>query len=81
MVVIRTEHVSMHCVLVKELKKTGRQLCRDSQLNITSTFVSEILESKNICAVPTDLFYRKCVFIQSRAKEYVIPLPNNIERD
>ncbi len=81
MAVFRTEHLSMQCVLVKELMKTGRQLCRDGQLNIASTFVSEVLETKNVYAVPTDLFYRKCVLIPTRDKEFVIPLPNHMERD
>ncbi|XP_076851814.1 uncharacterized protein LOC143508558 [Brachyhypopomus gauderio] len=81
MVVFKRQHLSMHCVLVKELMKTSRQLCRDGQLNIASTFVSEVLESKNVYAVPTELFYRKAVLVQSRGNEYVIPLPNNVERD
>lgn len=81
MLVFRLHHVSMHCVLVRELKNTGKLLCRDSELNITSYFVSEVLQSNNVCAVPTDLFYRKCVLIEAKAKNYVIPLPNNIERD
>lgn len=81
MLVFRLHHVSMHCVLVRELKNTSKLLCRDSELNITSCFVSEVLQSNNVCAVPTDLFYRKCVLIEAKAKNYVIPLPNNIERD
>lgn len=71
----------MRCALLKEVMKTGRQLCRDGELNIASTFMSEVSESKDVYAVPTDLFYRKCVLIQSRDKRYVIPLQCNVERD
>ncbi len=74
MLAFRLHHVSMHCVLVRELKKAGKLLCRDSELNITSTFVSEALESNNVCAVPTDMFYKKCAVIEARAKKYIIPL-------
>lgn len=41
MLVIVMKHVSFHCVLVRELKKGGKLLCRDSELNISSTFVSK----------------------------------------
>lgn len=81
MSVFRAGDLSLHCILVKELVKTDGQLCKDSQLNIASTFMSEVSESRNVYAVPTDLFHRKCVLIQSRDKQYVIPLPNNVERD
>lgn len=75
MSVFRAGDLSLHFV------KTDGQLCKDSQLNIASSFMSEVSESRNVYAVPMDLFHRKCVLIQSRDKQYVIPLPNNVERD
>lgn len=71
----------MCCVLVKELVKTRRQMCRDIQLNISSSFVHEISESDNIIAVHAQSFNRKCVLIELRDNAFVIPLPNNVERD
>lgn len=68
MVVIKASHLLQHCGLIQELVNTGRYLCRNSRLNITSSFVSEVWELPNISAVSTELFYRKCVFIKSRDK-------------
>lgn len=72
---------NMSCVLVKELAKSGRQLCRDIQLNISSSFVSEVSDTNNVFAVHAHSIRRKCVMVRSRDKMYVIPLPNNVERD
>jgi len=69
------------CVLVKELAKSGGKLCRDAQLNISSTFIYEVSHTNNVFAVPPQSLKRKCVLIRSKDKLYVIPLPNNMERD
>jgi len=69
------------CVLVKELATSGGKLCRDAQLNISSTFIYEVSHTNNVFAVPPQSLKRKCVLIRSKDKLYVIPLPNNIERD
>ncbi len=69
------------CVLVKELAKSGGKLCRVVQLNISSTFIYEVSHTNNVFAVPPQSLKRKCVMIRSKDKQYVIPLPNNTERD
>ena len=70
-----------HCVLVKELVKSGRKLCRDTTLNIASSFVYEVSKCNIVYAIHPESLARKCVMVESREKVYVIPLPNNIERD
>ena len=70
-----------HCVLVKELVKSGRKLCRDTTLNNASSFVYEVSECNIVYAIHPESLARKCVMVESREKVYVIPLPNNIERD
>ena len=71
-----------HCVLVKELVKSGRKLCRDTTLNIASSFASSLVSECNIVyAIHPESLACKCVMVESREKVYVIPLPNNIERD
>ena len=72
---------AIHCVLVKELLKSGRKLCRDTTLNIASSFIFEVSKSNNMYAIHPESLTGKCVMIKSREKVYVIPLPNNIERD
>ncbi|XDV23432.1 hypothetical protein PO909_028010 [Leuciscus waleckii] len=69
------------CVLVKELCRTARPLCRDSDLRISSKFIHEVKESNTIYAVHTQSLKRKCVMIKLKDKMYVVALPNNIERD
>lgn len=72
---------AIHCVLVKEILKSGRQLCRDTTLKIASSFMYEVSECNNMYAIHPESLKCKCVMIKSREKVYVIPLPNNIERD
>lgn len=74
-------NVQMSCVLVKELCKSGRQICRDSNLKIFSKFIHEVKVSNTIYAVHTQSLKRKCVMIELKDKMYVIALPNNVERD
>lgn len=69
------------CVLVRELVKTGRQMCRDTRLKIGSRFVFEVSETNIVYAVHADSLKCKCVRVDSKDKVYVIPLPNNVERD
>ncbi len=69
------------CVLVKELCKSGRQPCRDSDLKISSRFIHEVTESNSIFAVHVQSFKRKCVMIDLKEKMYVSILPNTVERD
>ena len=68
-------------VVVKELVRSGRQLCRDVQLNISSTFMHEVSESNEVYAVHAKSVKGKCVMIKSKDKTYAILLPNNVERD
>lgn len=74
-------NAQMSCVLVKELCRTARHLCRDSDLKISSKFIHEVIESNTIYAVHTQSLKRKCVMIELQEKMYVVALPNNIERD
>lgn len=69
------------CILVKELAKSGGKVCRDAQLNIFSTFINEVSHTHNVFAVHPQSLERKCVMVKSKDKMYVIPLPNNVERD
>lgn len=55
--------------------------CRDAQLNILSTFINEVSHSHYVFAVHPQSLKRKCVMVKSKYKMYVIPLPNNVERD
>lgn len=71
----------LHCILVQELQKRGRRLYKDTILNIASTFIYEVSESNSVYAIPSEALKCKCIIIKSREKLYVIPLPNNIERD
>ncbi len=70
-----------YTVLVKELQKGGRKLYRDTTLNIASSFMYEVSEGNNVYAIQPESLKCKCIMIKSRDKVYVIPLPNNIERD
>nr|XP_055061257.1 uncharacterized protein LOC129444550 [Misgurnus anguillicaudatus] len=70
-----------HCVLVKELVKSGRKLCRNTTLNIASSFVYQVSECNIVYAIHPESLTRKFVMVKCREKVYVIPLPNNIERD
>ncbi|KAK9976617.1 hypothetical protein ABG768_021822 [Culter alburnus] len=69
------------CVVVQKLVKSRRPLCRDIQLNISSKFVYEVSETNYVYAVKTDSFKRKCVMVKLQDSTFVIPLPNNVERD
>lgn len=69
------------CVLVKELSKSGRKVCRDIKLNISSTFINEVSHTNNVFVVHPQSLKRKCIMVKSKDKMYVIPLPNTIERD
>lgn len=70
-----------YCVLVKELAKRGGQVCRDVQLNISSTLITEVSHTNNVFAVHPQSLQRNCVMVRSKDKMYVIPLPNNVEGD
>ena len=37
------------CILVKELARSGRKVCTDAQLNISSTFINEVSHTQCIC--------------------------------
>lgn len=69
------------CILVEELAKTGGKGCRDSQLNISSTFIDEVSHTHDVFAVHPQSLKHKCVMVKSKDKMYVIPLPNKVERD
>ncbi len=69
------------CVVVQNLVKSRRPLCRDIQLNISSKFMYEVSETNHVYAVNTDSFKRKCVMVKLQDSTFVIPLPNNVERD
>ncbi|KAK0141862.1 hypothetical protein N1851_020460 [Merluccius polli] len=53
------------CILVKELAKSG----------------GKVSHTHNVFAVHPQSLERKCVMVKSKDKMYVIPLPNNVERD
>lgn len=69
------------CVIMQKLEKSRRPLCRDIQLNISSKFVYEVSETYCVYAVNTDSLKRKCVMVNLQNNTFVIPLPNNVERD
>ncbi|XP_076844425.1 uncharacterized protein LOC143489348 [Brachyhypopomus gauderio] len=69
------------CVVVKELKKLPRTLCRNSELQISSTFVYEVEESDNVIAIYPKTLRNKCIVVSVRENTFIIPLPNPFERD
>lgn len=69
------------CVVVQNLEKSRRALCRDIQLNISSKFVYEVSENSYVYAVNTDSFKIKCLMVKLQDSTFVIPIPNNVERD
>lgn len=77
------EHLSstICCVLVKKLHPSGKCLCRDPDLKITSWFIHEVTEVNTVHAVYAHDLKKKCVMINFKEKILVTPLPNNIERD
>ncbi len=73
-----TKHV---CVLVEVLAKSGRPLCKDSQINIQSTFIHEVRKTGNLSAIWPDMMTMKCVVVETVKKLYITPLPNPYEQD
>lgn len=69
------------CVVVQNLEKSRRALCRDIQLNISFKFVYEVSENSYVYAVNTDSFKIKCLMVKLQDSTFVIPIPNNVERD
>lgn len=69
------------CVLVEELSKSSRPFCKDSQINVESTFIHEVRKTGNLSAIWPDTITLKCVIVETVDKLYVTPLPNQYERD
>ena len=69
------------CVLVELLAKSSRPLCKDSQINVQSTFIHEVKNTGNISAIWPDMIMIKCVVVETDDKLCIIPLPNPFERD
>ncbi|XP_038150334.1 uncharacterized protein LOC119789497 isoform X2 [Cyprinodon tularosa] len=71
----------MCCVLVEVLAKLDRPVCKDSQINIQSTFLFEVKKTETVNAVWPDMLLTKCVLVERDDALYITPLPNAFERD
>lgn len=71
----------MSCVLVKKLCPSGRRICRDPDLKLSSWFIHEVTEVNAVYAVHPYCLKKKCVIIDVKEKVFVTSLPNNVERD
>lgn len=69
------------CVIVEALAKSSSPLCKDSQINVKSTFIHEVKKTGNVSAIWPDIRIMKCVLIETVDKLYITPLPNHYERD
>lgn len=69
------------CVLVKELKKNENSVWQDKQLKIHSIFITEVSRTSHVFAVNPLSLKHKCVMLNALNKLFVVPLPNNVERD
>lgn len=69
------------CVLVKELRTNQNIVWQDVKLKIHSTFITEVSRTNNVFAVDPLSLKHKCVMLRSLNKFFVVPLPNNVERD
>ncbi|KAL7379236.1 hypothetical protein ABVT39_024702 [Epinephelus coioides] len=69
------------CVLVEVLAKSSRPLCKDSQINVQSTFIHEVKKTGNLSAIWPDMITMKCVVVETVDRLYITPLPNRYERD
>ncbi|XP_038148166.1 uncharacterized protein LOC119788091 isoform X2 [Cyprinodon tularosa] len=70
----------MCCVLVEVLAKLDRPVCKDSQINIQSTFLFEVKKTETVNAVWPDMLLTKCVLVERDNALYITPLPNACER-
>lgn len=69
------------CILVEELAKSNRLLCKDSQINVQSDFIHEVRKTGKLSSIWPDMIKVKCVVVETTDKLYVTPLPNPYERD
>lgn len=69
------------CALVEILVKSNRPLCKDSQINVESTFVHEVRKNGKISAIWPDMIKMKCVVVETVDNLFIAPLPNPFERD
>lgn len=68
-------------LLVEILVKSNRPLCKDSQINVESTFVHEVRKNGKISAIWPDMIKMKCVVVETVDNLFIAPLPNPFERD
>lgn len=69
------------CVLVEVLAKSDRPVCKDSQINVQSTFIYEVKKTETVIAVWPVMIKTKCVLVETENAVYITPLPNPYERD
>lgn len=69
------------CVLVEVLAKSDRPVCKDSQINVQSTFIYEVKRTETVNAVWPNMIKTKCVIVETDDAVYITPLPNPYERD
>ncbi|XP_030231849.1 uncharacterized protein LOC115557858 isoform X3 [Gadus morhua] len=69
------------CVLVKVLSKSHRPVCKDSQINVQSTFMYQVKKTETVNAVWPDMIKTKCVLVETDDAVSITPLPNPYERD
>lgn len=71
------------CVLVEVLAKSSRSVCKDSKINVHSTFIHEVRNTRTVPAIWPDMIKKKrvVVVVETVNNLYVTPVLNQYERN